>query len=322
MNYTTEYSIYTPQLKSSTGRLVKVNPKLGNFTYHFDPLVLKQFELNAVSFCFFILWDRDGSLNGHLNPYIWLKKEISIAQDKKINLGDAKCFDKKFFEDEPLLAVKCKQRFFAHYQLNASYLVIRDLKGREPAGEEQSVAIDVAYDDAANRLKKVCISLGELQSMLIHRSNGPVHMKKKLYSYETYLEKYLSETCGETGALFPGDCDMLLFDGCSTCKYIVEFKKTTGRDQVPIKDQSFLNFLCKDRNKFTRLNILRNYFSAMEGKTIPFVTVFYPVTDENEIKIEVISPEFEVEKECLFTFGMNPASNQKMILENIIKLCG
>lgn len=322
MNFTKEYSIYTPQLKSGTGKPVRVNAKLGNFTYGFHPLALEQVKLNTVSFCFFILWDSDGGLSGTLNPNIWIKKEISIAVDKKININDPYTFDRKFFEDEPIATVKCKQAFFSRYGLNMSYLVIRDLKSNWSPCQDQSVAIEITYDHTAKRLLKTPISLEDFQKLLVKESNRPMHIKKPLYSYETDLEKYLSLTCSSTGALFPGDCDMLLFDNDFVCKYIVEFKKTTSRDHVPIKKQSFSNHLDRDKNKFTRLNILRNYFSATESKTIPFVTVFYPVTDENEIKIEVISPDLKVERACVFSFGENPTENQKMILEKIVELCG
>ena len=54
----------------------------------FDRSVLEAFGLCAVSFCFFVLWDKGPGLSGRLNSEIWLKKELSIRGPGQINLGD------------------------------------------------------------------------------------------------------------------------------------------------------------------------------------------------------------------------------------------
>ena len=148
-------------------------------------------------------------------------------------------------------------------------------------------------------------------------------IKKALNYYETDLEKYLQENCQRTGALFPGDCDLLLYDERMVCKLIVEFKKTTYMDKTPIEKQSFLNHMDRDRNKYTRLNILRNYFSEAEGHIIPFVTVFYSVKKEEcKMKLELIAPDLSLERTEVFEIAEHPLENQELLLERMISLCG
>lgn len=319
MNYLTDYTIYTPQLKSGDNKPLRLNHALGNFTYDFDPKALHKFGLNAVSFCFFILWEP--GLTGDLNPEIWLKKEISIPGSGYINLKDTSCFDAKFFDQEPLCEVRKKQAFFTRYDLNASYMVIRDLHQNFDLTPDQKVVIRVVYDEAAGKLLKTPIGLSEFQDLLVQNSNQKMVIQKPLHYYETDLEKYLQETCKKTGALFPGDCDMLLYDDQFVCRYIIEFKKTTYRDNTPIQDQSFLNHMDRDRNKYTRLNILRNYFSHKDDSPVPFVTVFYSVKPEYQIKLERIGPNLDLEQSSVFQIGPDPAANQELLLEQIIALC-
>ncbi len=320
MEYTKDYTIYTPQLKSGEKKRVRINESLGNFTYDFNPAVLSKLGLNAVSFCFFILWKK--RLQGDLNRNnIWFKKELSIAGDGLINLFDKDCFDRKFFDNEPPAVMVSKQRFFSHYDLGCSYLVVRDLKGNFDLKGDQQVAISVTYDEAEKQLIKKPITLAELQGILVKNSNGKMGINKNLTYYETDLEKYLQLNCESTGALFPGDCDMLLYDRDYVCQHIIEFKKTTNKDPRPIEEQSFLNYIKNDRSKYTRLNILRNYFSERESRTISLVTVFYSVKGENKIKLEVINPSLQPEKVALFYTGTDPAENQERLLGNIIELC-
>lgn len=321
MEYTRDYSIYTPQLKSQGGRRPRFNPKLGNFTYGFDPRVLDKFGLNAVSFCFFILWER--GLQGELNKdAFWFKKELSVHDGGTVNIKDRSCFDKKFFDDEPLELVKRKQRFFAKYGLSSSYFVAKDLKEDFDLAAGQNVAIQVTYDEARDRLVKQVMTLGELQALLVRHSNKEMKTVKGLHYYETDLEKYLQETCKDTGALFPGDCDMLLYDDHDVCRYIVEFKKRTARDPIPLEEQSIVNYLKRDRNKYTRLDILRNYFSPAEGRTVPLITVFYSVVEgEDKLKLEVIEPSLAVGNTCIFEIGPEPAANQELLLRKMIALC-
>ena len=319
MEYTTDYTIYTPQLKSDDGKPIRINPTLGNFTYGLDDGVLEQFGLNALSFCFFILWGE--RLTGELNREIWLKKEISIPGVLPINLKDRSCFDQKFFQDEPQDEVERKLTFFRRYGLEASYLVIRDLKKNFALEPEQKVAIRVGYDGALGQLIKSPVALEELQGLLVKHSNKKMVIGKPLNYYETDLEKYLQLTCKSTGALFPGDCDLLLYDRQLECRLIVEFKKTTYRDKTPLEQQSFLNHMDRDRNKYTRLNILRNYFSQAEGRTIPFVTVFYSVRQENKIKLERISTDLQLEGTQIFETAAAPRENQLLLLEHMLELC-
>ncbi len=322
MNYTEEYAIYTPTLKSGEGWPVKINPSLGNFTYGFDRAVLEAFGLCAVSFCFFVLWDKGPGLSGRLNSEIWLKKELSIRGPGQINLGDRSCFDRKFFADEPLPAVVSKDAFFRAHGLRPSYIVIRDLKGDFALRGDKKVAVLLTYDASSGALQKKSVTLEALQARLVKNSNKKMKINKPLNYYETDLEKYLQTTCKDTGALFPGDCDMLLYDRQNLCRCILEFKKTTQRDATPLEGQSFLRHIDRDRSKYTRLNILRTALAEREGRAIPFATVFYSVkAGENKIKVERIGPSLQLEGACTFATGPDPVENQRLILQKTMEIC-
>ncbi|MBO1679738.1 hypothetical protein [Bittarella massiliensis (ex Durand et al. 2017)] len=322
MNYTREYAVYTPTLKSGEGWPVKVNPSLGNFTYGFDDSVLAAFGLRAVSFCFFILWDEGPGLSGSLNSEVWIKKELSIRGPGQINLNDRSCFDQKFFADEPLSEVVSKEEFFRAHGLHLSYIVIRDLKGDFALREDQKVAVLLRYDPSTGTLTKDPVALKQLQEMLVQHSNKKMKINKPLHYYETDLEKYLQTTCKDTGALFPGDCDMLLYDQNNLCRCILEFKKTTQRDAASLEEQSFLRHMDRDRSKYTRLNILRTALAEREGRPIPFATVFYSVkAGENTIKIERIGPSLQLEGDCTFAIGPNLLENQRLILQKTMEIC-
>lgn len=319
MSYITDYKIYTPQLKSGDRKRISLNENLGNITYDYNAGVLKKFGLQSVSFSFFILWEN--GLTGSLNKEIWLKKEISIRCPGSINLNDADTFDRIFFENEPLSFVESKLRFFSYYGLHATYIIIRDLKGVFHLKDGDNVAILVKYDLTMGKFKKTPITLKKLQSILVKYSNRRMRINKPLNYYETDLEKYLQESCERTGALFPGDCDMLLYDCDNICKYIIEFKKTTYYDKTPIEEQSFLKYMNRDRNKYTRLNILRNYFSDKLGNKVPFVAVFYSLREKNKIKIEFINQQLALENSCVFPISSDPISNQELIIQTIEDIC-
>ncbi len=318
MDYTTDYRIYTPRLKGDAGWRPAQSEQLGDLPYAFAPAVLDRHRLNAVSFNFFVLWSpgKAAKLN---RQGIWLKKEISIDGPGKIDLNDAATFDQKFFENEPLRQMEQKLAFFAANGFSAAYLVLRDLKGDLSAVDpEQAVAIQVTCD--RGRLKKEPLRLRELQTLLVEYSGEKLCMNKPLRYYETDLEKYLSLHAAETGAIFPGDCDMLLYDDQNMCKVILEFKKTTERDRSPLAEQNFQKYLKNDRRKYLRLNILRNYFSEKAGGPVPFITVFYSLREKDTIKLEKIGPALELSGSRLFSISRDPLTNQELLLEEILAL--
>ncbi len=319
MNYSIDYFIDTPELKSSNNTPVKINPNLGNFTYDFDENVLGEFGLFSTSFCFFILWGQ--GLTGVLNRNnIWIKKEITIPQGAIINLRDP-LFETKFYEEEPLSSVIRNYNFFEKNGLNASYIVIRNLKGNFAVDPSSSVGFFARYDSSNNKLIEEPFSLRKLQELLVINSNKRMHINKKLNYYETDLEKLLADTSSDTGALFPGDCDFVLFDENYSCKYIVEFKKTTFKDNLPLEKQSITNHMDRDRNKFTRINILREYFSEINGATVPFVTVFYSVRETDKIKLELVGSDLTVLNESYAKLSPSIIDNQRKMISEIVSIC-
>ena len=316
MTYTTDYKIYTPRLKSKGNRPVSYNRKLGDFTYGYDPSVLHAFGLDSVNFCFFILWDGDKT-DGRFNQVVWIKREVSISEDAPINLN-APLFEEKFYQSAPKGDIHRNQAFFKAHGIDCRYMVIKDLHENYALKDETHVAVEVlAADDGI--LKKTPISLEYMKRLLIENSNGPFKIGKPLNYYETDLEHYLSLHSKETGALFPGDCDLLLFDGQQKCRAVVEFKKCTPYGNIPVQYQSFLNYIKLDRSKYIRLNIMRQYFEWIEGQKIPFINVFYPTTREGCIKLELVKNDLEPGLSMVIPMEDDPYRNQYGIMEKIVK---
>lgn len=316
--FTKNYRIYTPRLKSTeNGRPVAYNKKLGDLTYNYNNYLLESFGMHSLSFCFFIYWD-ETKLNGTFNPNIWIKKEISIPGPYKIDLND-ETFQHYFFLSEPPASILSKDRFFEHYRLNWDYMLIKDLHHNWDLNASTKVAIQVHYDPATVTLSKKPLSLSQLEDLLISNSNGKFVMNKTLSYSETDLEYYLAMHSPDTGALFPGDCDMLLYDASYNCRAILEFKKCTRFGNIPIEEQCFQNYR-HDKNKYVRLNILRNYFSEIDNHQIPLITIFYPTTNENKIKLECITDELQSGPTLIYNIADNEFNNQKLLLEKIFSL--
>ncbi len=314
-DYTTEYQITTPHLKSLGNRPAAYNKMLGDFTYHYSRSALKWMGLSSVSFCFFILWNHNKT-EGQLNREIWFKRELSIDGGRKINLADP-LFAERFYENDPFSEVNRTLDFFHGYGLDGRYMLIKNLHGHYELEEKENVAVRIEVEQATGKLQKEMITLEKMKRRLIEYSNGLFHMNKPLNWFETDLEHYLSLHSMQTGAVFPGDCDMLLYDQKNRCQYILEFKKCTSKGNIPVEQQSFRNYILKDRNKYLRLNILRNYFSSISGREIPLLNIFYPTTGETVIKVEEIKMNMTVGRAYVLPITSDPEENQLRILESI-----
>lgn len=112
----------------------------------------------------------------------------------------------------------------------------------------------VSLNLSSSQLKN--FTLSQLRSELITDSGGGFKINKPINYSDTYLEHYLSKTAKYTSATWPGDCDLYLHNKNNECICILEFNKYTAYSNIPIEDQSFINYYSKDRSKFMRLGIL------------------------------------------------------------------
>jgi hypothetical protein len=314
-NYTTEYDITVPHLKSEWNSSAAYSKKLGDFTYHYSRRALESLGLYSTNFCFFVLWNAKKT-DGHLNREIWFKRELSIHGKGKINLADP-LFAERFYENDPLPEVNRTLEFFQRYGLNGRYMLIKNLYGRHEVKENENVAVRIEVEPMTGQLWKERMTLEEMQRCLIEYSNGLFQIQKPLNWFETDLEHYLSMHSNQTGALFPGDCDMLLYDREYQCRFILEFKKCTSRGTILVEQQSFKNYISKDRSKYVRLNILRNYFSVLSGREIPMLNIFYPTTGENIIKVEEMTSDMAAGRSYVLPIASTPEENQRELLKLI-----
>lgn len=314
-DYTDDYVVIIPRLKNKQGKPAQVNPKLGDWPYDFDRDALKKYGLHAMAFNFFILWNESKS-DGELYDNVWLKRELRICTGNVVNLKDRR-FDSKLTRSVPENEMDMYRQFLKVHAMSTSFIVLKDLQ-EEPI-ENDRVAAEIYVKDDGSFAKRV-LSYQEFKELLIERSNGQFRMGKELVYSETELERYLAARSRETGAVFPGDCDMLLYDEQYQCLYILEFKKCTKSGmRIPVEQQSLMRYITKDRSKYMRLNILRLYFEKLEQKEIPLITVFYPTTDETVIKLEAVKNNLTPGLTKVYEMRANPKENSDELLAQIVR---
>ena len=317
MQYSEDYAIIIPRLKNQSGHKVSYNPVLGDWTYDFDKNVLSELGLNSISFNFFILWN-DVKTDGDFYNNVWLKREISAPEGETINLNTP-LFHSKLAETTDHDGHQKDVEYLEKHKTTFSYIILKDVTAGAHLEDEDFSAMEVLEDGKDNIYVKR-LTYGELKRVLVERSNGRFVMSKSLYTYETEIEHILSKDAAKTGAVFPGDCDMMLYDDELHCVYLCEYKKCTRYGaKIPVEQQSISNYIKKDRNKYLRLNILREYFERYEKSSIPLINVFYPTTAETKIKLEEIRHDLTSGKSVVYDMAATPIENQRLLLQMLTR---
>ncbi|WP_057566934.1 hypothetical protein [Paraclostridium sordellii] len=336
LKYTSNYSIVTPKLRSNTSKYSpKYNPIFGDIKSCFTSDILDLYNLKSTTFDFFIKWNSNKS-SGELNTTIWLKRCLEVY-DKNlgINIKDVNLIKNKLIENNSSDYISSNSNFFKYNNLDAKFMIIKDKPDEKKTDckcfdiyENTPLVFSypVSLNLSSSELKS--FTLNQLKNELIANSGGYFKINKPLNYSDTYLEHYLSKTAKDTGATWPGDCDLLLYNKNNECICILEFKKCTSYGNIPIENQSFINYYSKDRSKFMRLGILREYFSTIQGHNVPLINVFYPTTDEKLIKLEVIDgnhKNLSVGNSCTIEIpvtssDVNLATLKKCLIESILNL--
>ena len=85
IEYTSNYSIITPKLKSNTSKFSpKYNPIFGDIKNCFTSDILDSFGLKSTTFDFFIKWEPN-KLSGEFNTNVWMKRCLDV-HDKKLGI--------------------------------------------------------------------------------------------------------------------------------------------------------------------------------------------------------------------------------------------
>lgn len=287
-SYTNNYDIIKPYLKSNiTGRPVKVNSIIGNFEDCFSRDVLEEFNLKSTSFDFFILWNEDKT-NGDLNKSLWFKRVIEFDDSSNTLININNEFIRKLTVCDSEQYIEDNLHFLSKYNLNGYYMIIKDWVINDNfICKNTPIALSLPLLSPLLKKNLNIMTLEDIEKSLIDNSGGEFSINKPLNYSTTSLEYILAKNSKETGALWPGDCDLIIFDEKYECKMILEFKKCTQYGNIPIEDQSFDNYK-GDTIKYKRLAILRDYLSELSNDTVPLLTIFYPTTDEKFIKIQSI----------------------------------
>jgi hypothetical protein len=237
------------------------------------PSVLRRHGLFGVSFDFFVQWSGD---SGSIGPEIWMKRitdkqvpaslsaqDVQTYRSELISLGDD-------LEEFSLFADAAR--------FEARYMIFRD--GISWATAPERIAqIPLVSGHLTNG---TALTLAQLAARIQSLSGGPVWVGSKGLTYGTStLECHLA--CNQQlCAAWPGDADMVLCESSTGRPVaILEFKKDTMGGAMA--SQSFQNFYSKDRRKFTRLGLLRDYLGLED-----LIFVAYPAGPQPEIKLEKI----------------------------------
>ncbi|CEN26149.1 hypothetical protein [Paraclostridium sordellii] len=224
------YTVIKPLLRSNSDDYYpKSNPIFGSIESCFSADTLANFNLKSIQFDFFVIWNENKYSGKFNNNNVWLKRSIQVNDqgndEGKIN---AKVFKEKLIECETEDYILNSQKLFNKYNLNGSYMAIKDIPDKSISSckcfnnyEDEPLVltcpVSTNFTDADLRF----YTLKTLRNKLRESSGGTFKMNKPLGYSDTYLEHYLSKTADITGAVWPGDCDLLLYDEEFKCKCIL-----------------------------------------------------------------------------------------------------
>lgn len=247
-----------------------VNNICGDPEEWFDFQTFKENNLFAASFDFFVDWK-----NKKICDEVWIKR---ISDSDNIQNLDEEELIKLISDCDGVEKSRRLYLFLRNQKIKEKYMLFKDVPEES---WKNGTGIVVELD--LSKYKKGSISrfnINEIQDKIKKLRKVPAPIGRSGLNYSTSsLEGYLSKQ----QFFWPGDVDMVLYDGNNNAVAIIEFKKHTARSEITFEDQKISNYLNKDILKYKSLALLRNHF-----KTDLFV-LYYPVpADINYIIIEKI----------------------------------
>lgn len=147
----------------------------------------------------------------------------------------------------------------------------------------------------------------------INRTNKPL-----IYA-TTEFEGYLSDVSvpgcpREDITLFPGDCDLAVYNAQLNTICVVEFKKHTMSGYGSIEYQSFLKYFYKDRKKYEQIAKITRKL----GNEFFYNIIYSTKPDElRKVKIEKVSTNLRLLSSAVYTF--NSLDELDVIFGNLMR---
>ncbi|MGP4076299.1 hypothetical protein [Halobacillus sp. K22] len=243
----------------------------------------------TLTFDFFVCWGK----GNYISNEFWVKRIVDKNEFDYWPNKDQDTLWKALVQSEGELLLERFGAFCSAQKVKAKYQLFHDSKN----WSDYPASIITTQLDKSGQISEIQKNNIEfLKSEIQRLSGGEVFVEKKLKYAHTMLECHL--TNDNTGAAWPGDVDLLLFNEKKEPIAIIELKKNTikpGKDKHrPIENEKLSNYYregkAEDNRKYNRLAILRDFVN----KKLPIINLYYPTwisdnTDENVIKLEKIT---------------------------------
>jgi len=254
----------------------KINLLAGEPLEWLNTPVLKQRQLQVLSFDFFVNW-----------PLLSIADEIWIKRLVREEVSPWPVLDPQVLRgwieqiDSPE-TVQVLQAFCRAQRFNAHYFLFKDATRWEA---DPHVVVDVEI--TASSQQPLLTKPGELRQRIRKLRGGRVPIGPGGLVYSTSsLECFLSKTAD----FWPGDADAVLVDEKNLARAILEFKKHNL--DTPIEKQTLLNYRDRDKLKYQSLGLLRDRLQA--AATLPILMVYYPTQPHiKNVKIERLAGPYD-----------------------------
>jgi hypothetical protein len=254
----------------------KINPLAGEPQEWLNTSVLKQRQLQVLSFDFFVNWPRRS-----IADEIWIKRLVREEVSPWPVLDPQILMNWIEQVDSPE-TVQAFQSFCRAQRFRSHYFLFKDAT-RWEADPQAVVEVEIT---APSRLP-VVTKPSELRQRIRKLRGGSVPIGPGGLIYSTSsLECFLSKTAD----FWPGDADAILVDEKNLARAILEFKKHNL--DAPIEKQSLLNYRDRDKLKYQSLGLLRDRLQT--AANLPILMVYYPTQLHiKNVKIERLAGPFD-----------------------------
>lgn len=260
--------------------LPKFNHISGSPEEWFQQPRLDQYNLQSISFDFFVNWQvKPEKLMRHAWIKVLLNQSPSTLLDHNGHLDCDLLLDllNKHFQ---ALAIDAWYEFCTYNSMQLEFIFIDDTISTVADADQLIFARVYKAQDVIKLAAKI-ITVTELKAKIKCGTGGDINVGRKGLTFgTTCLECFLSTS----GAAYPGDADLVLFDKDTlNTVAVLEFKKHTLN--TAMAEQCLSNYYPKsDRLKYHRLFLLNAYLTGQSK----LVVLYYPTLNLEYSKVEII----------------------------------
>lgn len=207
--------------------------------------------------------------------------------------------------------------FFEKHGLIYSIIIYND-SSNWPTENNLIYMIDCIPSNGKPNLKVNMVNQKEFQAKLVNYF-GINRTNKPLIYATTEFEGYLSDISvpgcqRDNVTLFPGDCDLVVYNPNHETLCVVEFKKHTMSGYGSIEYQSFLKYFYKDRKKYEQIASITKRL----GNSYFYNIIYSTKPDElKKVKIEKVSTSLRLLSSAVYSF--NDVKELNTIFGNLMR---